>query len=133
LGDQFFVRDLADAGAKVKQVMAEAFTSNLSQDVVKQMLTEAVSRLSEGKINALLNTAIRTTERTAYAELIGDLPDDTVMVYAGPADDRNRPFCREWVDRELTLGEVSELMNDEGQPSLTAAGGYNCRHEWVMK
>jgi len=78
----------------------------------------------------LLNTAIRTTEATAYSELIKDLPLDTVFEYVGPEDERNRPFCADWVNKKITLGELRELLNYDGAPAITARGGYNCRHNW---
>ena len=134
LGDQFFIRDLGDAGAKVKQVMAEAFVSELPQEAVKNMLMDAVSRLSDEKIGALLNTAIRTTERAAYASAVSDLPDDTIFEYTGePLIETSRPFCRHWYGREITKGELMTLMNDSGEPAISAAGGYNCRHQFEEK
>lgn len=52
------------------------------------------------------------------------------LKYAGPKDDKNRPFCKKNVGKIFTLDEVKALRNDNGNPALTDMGGYNCRHEW---
>lgn len=130
LDEQFFINELGKAAANAKRVIANAFQYNYTPHKLKELLQAELVNLSESKIGALLNTAIRTTEATAYAELIADLPAETVCDYVGPEDDRNRPFCAKWVNKKITLGELQELLNDDGEPAITARGGYNCRHNW---
>ena len=130
LDEQFFINELGKAAANAKRVIANAFLHDYTPQQLKDLLEHELANLSEAKIGALLNTAIRTTEATAYAELISDLPGDTVFEYVGPEDERNRPFCAEWVNKKITLDELRELLNDDGEPAMTARGGYNCRHNW---
>jgi len=132
LGNQFFVNDLTEAGEKVKKIVSEAFVNELSEEQLKGMLANALSNLTEAKIGALLNTTIRTTEATAYAELVSDLPEGTTFEYVGPKDGKNRPFCAEWVGNQITLNDLKNLYNDDGEPAITARGGYNCRHNWEI-
>ena len=117
---------------KVKDVIAKAFLNELDTVQLKGLLENALSSFSEQKIGALLNTSIRTTERMAYAELVNDLPDDTIFEYVGPQDDKNRPFCAQWVGQTIQKSELETLLNDDGEPAMTAAGGYSCRHSWEI-
>lgn len=60
-------------------------------------------------------------ENTGWAEVI----------YMGPIDEVTRPFCREHVNKVITLDEAKALINDQGGNAYTEGGGYNCRHRWI--
>lgn len=56
------------------------------------------------------------------------LKDDMKVMYVGPQDSRNRPFCAERVGKEFTLGEALTWDNGQGLPAVIYCGGYGCRH-----
>ena len=131
LDEQFFINELGKAAANAKRVIADAFLNNYSEDSLRQLLTNELSNLSKEKIGSLLHTAIRTTERTAYADFVSDVTKDTIFEYVGgDLIPTSRPFCVEWYGKRITKAELDELLNDDGEPAITAAGGYNCRHKW---
>lgn len=131
LNEQFFISDLGKMGDKVKGIIANAFIAESNETDLLMLLRNELSALSPEKVGALLNTSIRTTERVAYMEGLGDLPDDTVFEYTGePLIETSRPYCVEHYGTTATYGELKGQTNDQGQPVLAAAGGYNCRHQW---
>lgn len=70
---------------------------------------------------------------------IGDLKEDPLWVYDGPADKRNRPFCAEIVrlPRAYTREQIEKLnshplLADYVPPNVfMLCGGYNCRHVFL--
>jgi hypothetical protein len=131
LDEQFFINELGKAAANAKRIVADAFLNNYSEESLRQMLANELNNLSKEKIGSLLHTAIRTTERTAYADFVSDVPKDTLFEYVGGGlIPTSRPFCVEWYGKRITKSELDGLLNDNGEPAITAAGGYNCRHKW---
>lgn len=63
----------------------------------------------------------------AIVEEEGGVP--LVYVYVGPLDEKNRPFCRQWVGKAVT--KPSALDNGQGLDVEDYCGGYNCRHSWA--
>jgi hypothetical protein len=57
--------------------------------------------------------------------------DDERFVFAGPVDNKTRPFCLRHVGRVYTLAEIEQLDNGQTGSTFLTAGGYNCRHHWV--
>lgn len=52
-------------------------------------------------------------------------------LYAGPADNRVRPFCDQHLGKVYTRGEIDKLDNEQIPGVFISGGGFNCRHRWV--
>lgn len=55
---------------------------------------------------------------------------DEPFLYAGPDDDKNRPFCDARVDKVFTRAEIDAMDNGQLPNVMLTGGGYNCRHTW---
>jgi hypothetical protein len=55
----------------------------------------------------------------------------TNVLYAGPRDSRNRPFCAERVNNIYPMEVVYTWDNGQGIPAHLYCGGYGCRHVLV--
>ena len=119
---------IAEYAAKVKAgVLKTTYAGGDVDDVeaiVSQQRDSLLRSLRADLVNAL--QAFRNAVTVRKAE------DSGVerLLYAGPKDKKNRPFCAAHVGKTYTLTEVENMINDQGGPALTDMGGYNCRHEW---
>jgi len=96
---------------------------------------------SWGRVEALSTTTLtahyRTLHRQAY-RLIEEQQDvgPLKLVYAGPRDKLNRPFCRRTLanNKPRTEKQINRLNAKPSKlrPIMTAGGGFNCRHIWVI-
>ena len=53
------------------------------------------------------------------------------VLYAGPKDERNRPFCAERAQKVYRISEVYTWDNGQGLPADIYCGGYGCRHALI--
>lgn len=56
------------------------------------------------------------------------LNDEMKVLYVGPQDSRNRPFCAARVGKIFTMEEALAWDNGQGLPAVIYCGGYGCRH-----
>jgi hypothetical protein len=49
-------------------------------------------------------------------------------LYTGPMDGLTRGFCFHLINKVISEEQMSKLRNNQIEPVLTNAGGYNCRH-----
>lgn len=101
--------------------------ANSIRDVVKQEVTTFV-RTADTTVSLFDRVAIREVGETL----------DGLWIYAGPADNRNRPFCADIVRRKVAFTD-SGIDKLNTHPLLAAyvppnvsilCGGYRCRHVW---
>lgn len=103
------------------------------QDVAGELLSSQAGPLADAFNNALLLWERMVLDR------VGDLMDEVLWVYAGPADEKNRPFCAEVVrDNKAYTRAGVEALNDHPlldkyvPPNVFAlCGGFNCRHVFL--
>ena len=142
---------LEDASRAVKELML-GDVRDLAQEIVqlsvqmtlfrKDGFKEAVENLLESRVGTLVEQfgqALLVWDR-AVLDRVADLqPEPPVWVYSGPADKKNRPFCRVIVraPRAYTR-EAIERLNEH--PDLDSyvppnvfmlCGGFNCRHVFL--
>lgn len=100
---------------------------------------EAVADILDPKdLLSELSQALLLWDRIVL-DRIGELKDDPLWVYAGPADKRNRPFCAEVVrlPRAYSRAQVEKLNEHPLLPNYVPpnvfmlCGGYNCRHVFM--
>jgi hypothetical protein len=86
--------------------------------------------------SAIADTATTVFYRTIAARGYEIIEADGALHfwYYGPKDKLNRPFCRQILEanRALTRADISKLRNPNGTDVFTQAGGYRCRHQWIL-
>lgn len=119
---------LRDIGTQVEREITKALATNVPEVVLSERLMQATKQLSGYQVNALVNTALRTTSRTVFAEGTQELPEDTKYIYTGPRDDRTRDDCLAGLDAgAVTKDEIIDLPVD-----MINGGGWNCRHSFEV-
>lgn len=86
-----------------------------------------------------ISTALLMWERIVLDKIADLMGDDTVFMYAGPLDEKNRPFCRDIVSkpnaysrRAIERLNSHPLLHNYVPPNVfTLCGGRNCRHVWL--
>lgn len=103
----------------------------LSGGSLADVVEEAQGRMRVTYVQAMaaVDAAIMAAGRRAVLEAARASNLDLVYVYVGPRDDKNRPFCRQWVGTACT--DPGALNNGQKIPADDYAGGYNCRHSWA--
>ena len=95
-------------------------------------LPEAVT-LAETSTTMFFRTA---TDR-GFAKIEAGLAPGAVRYqYEGPRDKLTRPFCQRMLTRTrekpLTREKIEGADNGQIPNPFVSAGGYNCRHQWVI-
>lgn len=122
-----------DVASELQSVLKDSAIAKVKPNVLKQQILNATTKLSKSQVGSLMNTSLRNFSRATQAEMDRNLvPDTAEYRYEGPSDDRNRPFCAEWVGRVITKAELQTLTNDDGQSAMIWGGGWNCRHTWQL-
>lgn len=90
-------------------------------------------------LESLAATALSTHYRVLHDRSFDLIEEQTekklLLVYAGPKDKLNRPFCRRMLTegKPRTREQIKKLdASPSTLPPLTAGGGWNCRHLWIM-
>lgn len=108
-------------------------------------LTRVISETygsSLGESQNLAETSISTFYRTVtdqgFRIIEEDLPGFEIRYnYEGPLDKLTRPFCTK-LERQSRAGktwtraEINRMSNGQIPNVFTTAGGYRCRHQWVI-
>lgn len=56
---------------------------------------------------------------------------DEAFLYAGPADNKVRPFCDQHLGKVYTRASIDKLDNEQIANVFLTGGGFNCRHRWM--
>jgi hypothetical protein len=137
--DQIVNRQAADvvsvfSGAE-KQMRAAVARGVLSSGSLADVVLEVQQALdtSYTKAQSAVDSAIMAVGRRAVMAEAATVEEDAgiplVYAYVGPRDQKNRPFCRQWVGKAAT--KPSALDNGQGLDVEDYCGGYNCRHSWA--
>lgn len=102
----------------------------LGEKINPDDLIDGKSDAFRGRIETDLNTTVAGYSRAINQKKAADA-GVTKFLYAGPDDERIRPFCAERVNRVFTLDEIKQWDNDQGLPAEVYLGGYNCRHRLI--
>ncbi len=97
---------------------------------LQKALPEAV-----GLAETATATYYRIIADRGYQIIEQDLPSQEVRYkYAGPDDKLTRPFCRHLVEagKSYTRAEIDEMDNGQIPNVFISAGGWRCRHQWLI-
>tara|TARA_R100000808_G_scaffold9385_1_gene25828 strand:- start:1429 stop:2091 length:663 start_codon:yes stop_codon:yes gene_type:complete len=113
-----------DIASKVQVTIAQGVANNLSKSEIKGLMAGVVGG---SRPDAVITTMLATYEQSVIATMAEDLPDNTEWEYIGPRDEKNRPVCREYLNRSpLTKNEITSIKSD----GFIFRGGWRCRHQW---
>jgi hypothetical protein len=98
-------------------------------DLILQDLFDEIDA-SEAQIRTLYDTSVSIFGRQVEALQAGDDPE-AVFAFMGPADKKNREFCRQHVGKVYTRADIDQLDNGQIDNVFLTGGGYNCRHSWI--
>lgn len=110
--------------------------STLMKQVILGEKIDTAALIDDGadKLKSVLDTEINTSV-AGYSRAINQKKaadaGATKFLYAGPYDDRIRPFCEERVGKIFTLEQIQAWDNEQGLPAEIYLGGYNCRHRLI--
>jgi hypothetical protein len=122
------------------EIMARAYANEVRQGLADSIISgnpisdfELASVPAE-RIFSTLNNDLKTAS-AVYQRIValeqGRLAKNKSVLYAGPKDARNRPFCAERVNKIYPLQVVYTWDNGQGLPADLYCGGFGCRHVLV--
>jgi hypothetical protein len=114
-------------------IMARAYANEVRQGLADSVITgERISDFDLADVPATrifkaLDTDLKTATAT-YSRMVAMNQGLGFVLYAGPKDARNRPFCAERVNKIFPIQTVYTWDNGQGIPANLYCGGYGCRH-----
>lgn len=125
-GRQQSVRGIIDSYVgEVRESVIDAVVTGGRPDAVA-----AVDRVSSRLNRDLLvdlETGLAGFNRLVQVEQ-AEKAGNRFVLYAGPKDYRNRPFCADRAMLIFELADVYKWDNGQGLPVIPYCGGYGCRH-----
>lgn len=112
-----------------RSIVQQLYSGRAAREIVAD-LAEAIDQ-SLAEAQALFDTAVSIFGRQVEAVQTEALGDQQPYLFAGPIDDRTRPFCLDRVGRVYTRAEIDQMDNGQMPGVLLTGGGYNCRHSWL--
>jgi hypothetical protein len=107
-------------------VMRGVFGAQSEQSLIAEM--EQVIEDSAAHASTIYDTAL--SEFVQTSKILGaDNTPDEAWLYAGPIDNRIRPFCLARVGRVFSRAEIDQWDNGQLPNPMITRGGYNCRHQ----
>lgn len=124
-----------DIGRQVQRQIYKSLTDSVLGGVD---INDGVTAIGAALANTDLAKHAYTYMNTAYMNFnrrVNNIAAENTgwseVIYMGPVDDVTRDFCREHVNKIMTIDEAKALENDQGGNAWTEGGGYNCRHRWI--
>lgn len=117
-------------------IMARAYANEVRQGLADSVITgEPISDFDLTDVPATrifktLETDLKTAAAT-YSRMVAMNQGKKSVLYAGPKDQRNRPFCAERVNNIYPIQVVYTWDNGQGIPAYLYCGGYGCRHALI--
>jgi hypothetical protein len=127
----------AAAGAAMQQALFSVGGLKFA-DLVESLASKIDASLP--RVTTIAETAMTSFFRTmtdqAFQKIEKDLPEiDQRYRYSGPEDMRTRPFCERLLlaDKTYSRAEIDAMSNGQLPQVMTSAGGFNCRHQWLIQ
>jgi len=120
------------ANEDIRQAVARGITTGGSlADIVSEVAVKLDTSVKRAQF--AVDAAVMAAGRRAVVSIALDVEEGEgermVFVYVGPRDQKNRPFCRQWVGKAVV--DPRRLDNGQKLPVEDYCGGYNCRHSWA--
>lgn len=117
-------------------VMARAYANEVRQGLADSIISQTpisdfeLTEVRAPRIFSALENDLKTAT-ASYSRLESLALGSKYVLYAGPRDARNRPFCAERVNNIYPVEVVYTWDNGQGIPAYLYCGGYGCRHQLV--
>ncbi len=125
---------LDEIGRRAVAEVAKGLIENtLLGGTKRQMIDRIGSELTKFQSHAATyaETAIVTYDREVQWQTFRNA-GVTRLIYTGPKDIKNRPFCQTHIGKSYTRDEIAKLDNGTKlMPVSRFGGGWNCRHIWM--
>jgi len=118
------------------RVMAGAYANEVRQGLADSIISQRpvsdfdLTEVSAPRIFSALEGDLKTAT-ASYSRIESLALGSKYVLYAGPRDARNRPFCAERVNNIYPTEVVYTWDNGQGIPAYLYCGGYGCRHVLV--
>jgi len=112
-----------------RSLVQQVFTTRPAREIVDDLADALDHELAS--VQTLFDTQMSIYSRQVEAVATQDLGPDQPYLYVGPADDRTRDFCLEYLGQVLPRAEIEDLDNGQLPNSFLTGGGFNCRHAWL--
>lgn len=115
------------------EIMARAYANEVRQRIADTIISEEpvsdfdITEAPVTRIVQTLSTDLKTASAT-YSRMVALGQGRDYVLYAGPRDGRNRPFCAERVNNIYPMEVVYTWDNGQGLPAHLYCGGWGCRH-----
>jgi len=117
------------ATALWRSLVQHLFTTRPTSEIL-QDLADALDR-DEAHIRTLFDTQVSIYGRQVEDLATEDLGPAQPFLYAGPIDDKTRPWCLERVGKVFLRAEIEAMDNGQLPNPMVTGGGYNCRHSFM--
>lgn len=132
------LRDVVEYGATVAKQKALLSVGGMTFRDLSDLISDQCDTTA-GNAKTLADTSMnvfyRTANERAFELIERDIPEiEQKYEYAGPLDDRNRPFCRKLMRarKAYTRAEIDQMDNGNLPNVWLTAGGFRCRHCWII-
>lgn len=118
------------------EIMARAYANEVRQGLADSIMTEGTANdfsltdIPAPRIFQALDADLKTAS-SSFERIRALGQRKKYVLYAGPRDSRNRPFCAQRVNKIFPLEVVYTWDNGQGIPAYLYCGGYGCRHQLV--
>lgn len=128
------------AAARVRQQAVLGVGGMNSRELTRAISETYGTSLAESQnlAETSISTFYRTVTDQGFKIIEEDLPGFEIRYnYEGPLDKLTRPFCTK-LERQSRAGktwtraEINRMSNGQIPNVFTTAGGYRCRHQWVI-
>lgn len=117
-------------------IMARAYANEVRQGLADSIISQTpisdfdLTDIKAQRIFSTLESDLKTAT-ASYSRLETLALGSKYVLYAGPRDARNRPFCAERVNNIYPVEVVYTWDNGQGIPAYLYCGGYGCRHQLI--
>lgn len=117
-------------------IMARAYANEVRQAFADSVISQTpisdfqIAEVEAPRIFSTLENDLKTNV-ASYSRIESLAIGSNYVLYAGPRDARNRPFCAERVNNIYPVEVVYTWDNEQGLPAYLYCGGYGCRHQLV--
>lgn len=134
--DQTRLAVFVNARQQNVSVMARAYANEVRQALADSIISNVeisdfdLTEVEAPRIFSALENDLKTAT-ASYGRIESLAIGAKYVLYAGPRDARNRPFCAERVNKIYPVEVVYTWDNGQGIPAYLYCGGYGCRHQLI--
>ena len=114
-------------GESLRMSISQGVSNNLNRIQIEDLMRRNLGR-DLPRIDTIITSSIGVYQQSVIGAMAEDLPNNTLWQYDGPRDNKNRPLCREYLNKQPLTQEQITSIDANGYYDR---GGYNCGHLWL--